>query len=163
MSTDNYLKNKLISGSIIFLLLGSSFIITNMAVAAPGSIIPLKPTSTFNAPKGLTEKEVLTAIKIGLVENKWKFNSGDGQALEASLKRRSHWLKIKFLYNTSSIQVDYMDSKNLNYGPYQDESEYPTYKPGTIVIHSSYERWVRQVKNSVETEFMRILVRKGLI
>lgn len=148
---------------MIFLVLGSIFLNMDTIMAAPGSIIPLKPASTFNVPKGLTEKEVLTAIKIGLVENKWKFDSGNAQNLEATLNRRSHMLKVKLLYNTSSIRVDYVDSKNLNYGPYHDDSEYPTYKIGTIVIHSSYERWVKQVKESIEIEFMRILVRKGSI
>ena len=163
MSADNYLKNKFITGSIIFLMLGSIFLNTDTVMAVPGSVIPLKPTSKFNVPKGLTEKEVLTAIKIGLVENKWEFNSGNGQNLEATLNRRNHMLKVKFLYNISSISVDYVDSKNLNYGPYKEDSEYPTYKIGTIVIHSSYERWVKQVKKSIEVEFLRILVRKGAI
>ena len=157
-------KIKLMTTSALLLLSGL-FLTMNVAVAGSGNLIKFEKIANLSVkvPAGLTPADVLMAIKYGLIEERWDFNKGTDKELEATLNIRTHQLKVKLSYDVSSIHFVYIASKNLGHQTWQDDSDYPDFPDGTVVIHKNCKLWMEEAQESIEHELKRMLVSRSLL
>lgn len=110
-------------------------------------------------------KDIVVATKLGLIDRHWDFRNDGDTAIVASFSKKKYLVKIRLIVSTKDVTMQYIDSKNLNYGTDSgDYSEFAKQHPdGTMFIHPSYNRWLKSLFSDIEVEVKRIMVKKGLM
>ncbi len=75
------------------------------------------------------------AIEEALLERGWAIDGRGAGQIVATLKVRSHVVRVRFLYDTRKIRVFYIDSKNMQYDGQ--------------VIHKKYHIWIELLFKSI--------------
>lgn len=95
---------------------------------------PLVDPAPIVVPEGLDVAKVKKAIRDGGSRRNWIVSGDEPGKMELTLSVRSHVLKVLVTYDTESVQVQYLDSTNLDY----------EVKKGVPHIHKKYMGWVNQ-------------------
>jgi hypothetical protein len=93
-------------------------------------------------PAGLDAKAVNKAIRLGVAQRGWVVSRQDAGFVEATLNIRSHVAKVGITYDTSTIQIRYLDSTNLDY----------EVKKGVARIHGNYLKWVNNLVRDISVQ-----------
>jgi len=112
-----------------------------LAVVAPtvmASEVLVDP-QPISVPPGLTEKAVAKSIRLGVAQRGWVVSRQDPGYMEATLNIRTHVAKVGITYDTKSIQIQYLDSTNLDY----------EVKKGVRRIHGNYLKWVNNIVRDI--------------
>jgi hypothetical protein len=109
--------------------------------------VPLVDPEPIAVPAGLTEAKVVRAIKAALVGRTWVVSEEQPGKIIATLNLRSHMAKIDISYDTSKVNIKYLDSRELMYGE----------KKGVTVIHRNYLSWLQ----NLVTDISRNLILAG--
>jgi len=157
-------KIKIITTGALLMLSGF-FLTINVAMAGSGNLIKFEKIANISVkvPTGLIPADVLMAIKYGLIEERWDFDKGTDKELKATLNIRTHQLEVKLSYDVSNIHFVYIASKNLRHQTWQDDSDYPDFPNGTVVIHKNSKLWMEEAQESIEHELKRMLVSRSLL
>ena len=91
----------------------------------------------------LTPAQMERLIRRALVSRAWKLTSIDGQTIYATLYNGHAQADIKITYKSRSIQMDYIDSRNLGY----------KVKNGVTHIKGKYNRWIRNLEKDLPVFF----------
>lgn len=105
--------------------------------AAPA--LALKPIETVNdapIPEGFTASQVQKLIMAAGAERGWIIKPAGAGELEGTLLIRSHVVKVRIPYSTSSYSIQYKDSTNMKY------------KDGKI--HRNYNTWVLNLNGDIQ-------------
>jgi len=83
------------------------------------------------------KKALITAATV----KGWRIVEDDAlkQELVLELSLREHYLKVSVIYDDQQYQVSYLESRNLNYNKRRS------------TIHTSYERWLRNLDQAVQS------------
>jgi len=86
---------------------------------------------------GDMKKALITAATV----KGWRIveDNDQKQELILDLSLRTHYLKVSVIYDSQQYQVSYLDSRNLNYSARKS------------TIHTSYERWLRNFDQAVQS------------
>ncbi|MDR1952782.1 MAG: hypothetical protein LBQ37_04665 [Elusimicrobiota bacterium] len=77
------------------------------------------------------------AIVKACEDRKWRIVQDDGKEITAVLDGRNYSLTIAITYGNTGYTIAYKDSKGLKYNPEKN------------TIHSSYERWLRNLNKDI--------------
>lgn len=126
---------------ITVLALGLALFCTAAAYAAE----PLLEPAAIAAPAGLTAADVEKAIRLGLLEKKWRVEDSQPGLITGVLLVRAHQARVTITYSTSAVNIRYLDSQNLRY----DSND------GQPVIHGNYNKWVSEMAAAIQTALGR--------
>jgi len=91
---------------------------------------------TFPADKDFTNDRMSRAIVTSLIEREWTVQSAQPGLIKAAITvRGEHHAEIDIPYTSNSVEIDYRDSRGLNY------------KDGRI--HGTYNRWIGYLRDDV--------------
>lgn len=107
-------------------------------LAAPVLVDP----DPIAVPPGLSDKAVATAIRVGVSKRGWIISRQGHGYMEATLHLRSHVARIGIKYDVALIQINYLDSQNLDY----------EVKGSVRHIHRNYLKWVTNVVHDINVE-----------
>lgn len=93
---------------------------------------PLVNPDPIHVPAGLGEAEVGKAIAYALIGRGWSVTAEKAGETDATLHLREHVARIAITYDTSAVQIKYVDSENLKY----------EMKDGKPYIHKNYLGWI---------------------
>lgn len=103
---------------------------------------PLVDPAPIQVPAGLSEKAVAKSIRLGVATRGWIVTRQEPGFMEATLNIRAHTAKIGIKYDTQSIQINYLESTNLDY-EVKDDVRY---------IHANYLKWVNNVVHDITVQ-----------
>jgi hypothetical protein len=103
---------------------------------------PLVDPAPIEVPAGLTEKAVAKSIRRGVATRGWVVTQQEPGFMEATLHLRTHVAKIGIKYDTRSIQINYLESQNLDFEVKKD----------VRYIHRNYLKWVDNVVNDIRVQ-----------
>ena len=86
---------------------------------------------------------VRNSIRNALKRYEWIVESDKPGMMVAKQMRRSHMAKVKITYNSKKVNVEYVNSDNLNYSV--DEE-------GNKRIHGTYNTWVTNLERAIASE-----------
>lgn len=101
--------------------------------------VPLVNPDPIAVPAGLTEAKVARSIKAALVGREWVVSEEQPGKILATLNLRAHVAKIDVSFDTSKVNIRYLDSKELMYGE----------KKGVTVIHRNYLSWIQNLVTDI--------------
>lgn len=137
------MKNKL---SLAVLL--SCLLFANLALAR--AIVPID--SLENLPvnsatgKSIKAQEIEQAIIAAAGINQWTVDKREPGLVTATLNvRNKHMISVKITYTTESYSVQYLSSDNMKY----------EVKDGVPSIHPFYNRWVKNLRDSIDRELLK--------
>jgi hypothetical protein len=91
---------------------------------------------TFPSDRGLSNDRMSRAIVTALIERQWIVQSARPGMIKAAITvRDKHHAEIDIPYTTTSFEIDYRDSRGLDY------------KDGRI--HGTYNRWINYLRDDV--------------
>lgn len=122
---------------VLMMLVG----LATVAPAATASEVLVDP-QPIAVPLGLSEKAVAKSIRLGVAQRGWVVSRQDPGYMEATLNIRSHVAKVGITYDTSSIQIRYIDSTNLDY----------EVKKGVRRIHGNYLKWINNIVHDISVQ-----------
>jgi hypothetical protein len=102
---------------------------------------PLVDPAPIEVPAGLTEKAA-KSIRLGVATRGWVVTQQEPGFMEATLHLRTHVAKIGIKYDTRSIQINYLESQNLDFEVKKD----------VRYIHRNYLKWVDNVVNDIRVQ-----------
>lgn len=101
---------------------------------------PLVDPAPISVPAGLTDVQVGKAVKAALIGRGWTVTGDQPGSASASLSRDEWMAKIRVDYDTSHVQIRYVDSSHLKYEVKRD---------GTRLIHSNYMGWMKFLSGDI--------------
>lgn len=118
----------------LFQRIGAVF---TMAVALSGCTSPVYTAKEhFPGDKGLSDDRMSRAIVTALIERQWIVQSARPGMIKAAITVRDrHHAEIDIPYTSTSFEMDYRDSRGLDY------------KDGRI--HGTYNRWINYLRDDV--------------
>lgn len=123
------------------LLLAAAFGMATMVPSARAAEVLVDPPA-IAVPAGLSQKAVNKAIRLGAAQRGWVVSRQDSGFIEATLNIRSHVARVGITYDTSAIQIRYLDSTNLDY----------EVKKGVARIHGNYLKWVNNLVRDISVQ-----------
>lgn len=99
---------------------------------------PIAITSKISA------DNVLKSIKMALVHRGWTITAVKPGEVDSTLHLRDHIARIVIDYDTTHVQIKYVDSTNLKY----------EVKNGTPYIHKNYLSWIENLVNDIQGNLM---------
>jgi hypothetical protein len=99
---------------------------------------PIAITSKISA------DNVVKAIKMALVHRGWIVTAVKPGEVDSTLDLRDHSVRIVVAYDTSNVQIKYVDSSNLKY----------EVKNGTPYIHKNYLAWIHNLVGDIQGNLM---------
>lgn len=94
-------------------------------------------------PAGLSQEQVVKDIKRALIGRGWAISSQAPGQIESTLNLRDHEARIRVTYDSTQVQLAYLDSRNLDYRE----------KRGQRLIHSNYLGWIGFLVKDLDTNF----------
>ena len=101
--------------------------------------VPLLDPEPIAVPAGLTLPQVTKSIKAALIGRTWVVNEEQPGHIIATLNLRAHMAKIDVAFDTSKVNIRYLDSKELMHAQ----------KKGVTVIHRNYLSWVQNLVTDI--------------
>jgi hypothetical protein len=92
----------------------------------------------------ISADNVVKAIKMALVHRTWTVTAVKPGEVDATLNLRDHTARIVIDYDTTKVQIKYLDSTNLKY----------EVKKGTPYIHKNYLGWIENLQNDIQGNLM---------
>jgi hypothetical protein len=115
--------------------------------------VPLVDPPPLAVPQGLKAKDVSRGVRMGLAERGWLINKETPKEIEATLLVRKHTVKIAVAYDTSTVQIKYLDSTNLDYGLAKDGQ--------TRVIHKKYPAWIQNTLTDISRNLQLVSIEQS--
>lgn len=97
---------------------------------------------TTTADEEITREDVRDAIIQAGSQLGWRMQEKDAGHLIGTLNIRSHQAKVDIRYDTSSYDITYRDSSNLDYDGEK--------------IHSNYNDWVRNLDRTIQNQLVAL-------
>lgn len=129
--------------------------VTLLVLAAPADAarrsIPLVdiPAVTVPWPSGQVGEAgaVKAAILAGLVTKHWTGQETSPGVIRGTLLVRTHRVDVDITYSATEYSIKYVSSENLGY------------RADTNKIHPKYNGWVRQLRETIDAQFLLRTVR----
>jgi len=134
------------------LLVWATFSPTNARADRTATIRNIPPTP-LHAPDGTPLADIAAAIRSAADSEQWIIVGESPGSMTARLHIRAHTATVKIQYTESTYQIDYLDSRNLDYKPDDLRRRMPNKKFRTIKgprIHNNYNVWVEDFGRSIE-------------
>lgn len=112
-----------------------------LLMAAAPLLVDPEPISV---PAGLKEPAVAKAITLGVAQRGWIISKQEPGYMEATLNIRTHMARVGITYDTSTIQIRYLDSSNLDYEVAKDGRH----------IHRNYLKWVNNIVHDISVQLL---------
>lgn len=159
-----FVLHKSIKSALIAMFIVLSISMPVLSVATQLNAV-LEKEKHFPVTGQLPLKDIIIAVKLGLLNRHWEFKDESETAIVATFIKKKYLVKTRFIVSQNDITVQYMESRNLRYGTDSgDDSEFARkYPEGTFFIHPSYNRWLTALFRDIEVEIKRIMVKKGLL
>ncbi len=106
---------------------------------------PLVNPPAISVSSGISQADVVKAIKIALIKRGWTIGTTRPGEIDASLHLRDHVADIAIDYDTSAIQIKYVGSSNLKY----------EVKRGTAYIHKNYLGWIQNLSTDIQADMIQ--------
>jgi hypothetical protein len=100
---------------------------------------PLVDPEPIAVPAGVTLPQVTKSIKAALIGRTWVVSEEHPGHILATLNLRAHMAKIDITFDTSKVNIRYVDSKELMHAE----------KKGVTVIHRNYLSWVQNLVTDI--------------
>lgn len=96
--------------------------------------------------KSIKSQDVEQAIITAAGINKWTIDKREPGELTATLNERNkHFISVKIPYTAETYSLQYLSSTNMKYEN----------KDGVPTIHPFYNRWVKNLRDSIDRELLR--------
>ena len=103
---------------------------------------PLVDPAPIPVPAGLSENAVTKSIRVGVATRGGVVSRQEPGYMEATLNIRAHVARVGIKYDTQAIQINYLDSTNLDYEVKKD----------VRYIHANYLKWVANIVNDINVQ-----------
>lgn len=129
-------------------LLLSCALFVNSALAR--SVTPIDQLDnlpiTSASGKSIKSQDVEQAIITAAGINQWTIDKREPGELTATLNvRNKHSISVKIPYTAETYSLQYLNSSNMKYEN----------KDGVASIHPFYNRWVKNLRDSIDRELLR--------
>jgi hypothetical protein len=105
---------------------------------------PLVDPPPISVPAGMSDATVTNAIAESLMARHWTIVKRLPGELDATYAPRDFSVTIAVHYDARQVQINYVTSENLKY----------KVRHGRPYIHTSYDRWVRNLATDIHNEVM---------
>ncbi len=133
--------------------------------AALAGVKPLKNPEPVPIPSGLTQSQVVNAIKKGMSRRNWRVQKEEAGKILALIYVRSHIVKVNIIWDEKDVHISYFDSMNMKYQmrtPRKSSGNDEWYfgndakveeeaKP-VPYIHDRYISWTNNLANDIRVE-----------
>jgi hypothetical protein len=106
-----------------------------------GRQIVLSDPPPIDVPAGMTSDQVMNAIIAGMDKRHWTVESSKAGELVAVQAPRDVMVKVKIVYDTKSVSINYLDSSNFLYEEHN----------GVREIHEKYAVWMSNLTNDIKS------------
>ncbi|MGH8041956.1 MAG: hypothetical protein ACREPN_07935 [Rudaea sp.] len=105
---------------------------------------PLVNPPSIAIPVKDTPEQASKSIKAALLHGQWLVTLDNPGEIDGTLARNEYSVSIAVSYDTSKIQIRYVDSSNLKYEK----------KNGVEYIHKNYLIWIRDLVAQIESNLL---------
>jgi len=148
-----------------FLKLVLVMVVMVLPVAWAG-VKPLKNPEPVPIPPGLTQQQVVEAIKKGMSRRNWRIEKEEADKILSVIYVRSHVVKVNITWNDNDVRINYFDSYNMKYEMRKPRSRIPSddeYDYGSTrndekevkpipYIHDRYNSWAKNLANDIRIQ-----------
>lgn len=114
--------------------------------------------------KRLQAEQVKAAILAAAKEKGWGLAfEPSGKVLATLVVRNKHTVMVEIAYSAEKYSLTYRDSINMKYSPGSDRTPYDLSssmrgyrQPAGPVIHPFYNDWVRELKDAIRLELLKV-------
>lgn len=141
-------------------VLAAALSLCSASVAAKSTLqVPFEAVKTYAVPvSGLSIAEIGKALQWSALGDGWVISdAGDDSFVAATTVRGRHYVKVRFTYTTSEIRIEYLDSRDLDYGLCRIVTR------GEIVrelaetcIHGNYYGWLDHIVSRFEVSVQQL-------
>jgi hypothetical protein len=125
----------------VLVMLLSVFSLFAFSGAVQARQAPLADPAPVSIPAKLTQDQVVKDIKRALIGRGWTITAERAGEIESTLYLRDHVAVVRVTWDTQTIRIAYVDSKNLDY----------KVRNGKTYIHPNYLGWVSNIAKDMNT------------
>lgn len=101
---------------------------------------PLVDPAPIDVPAGMTAVQVGKAVKAALLGRGWVVGNTQQNGVDGTLNGNDYVAKIHVAFDTSKVQISYVDSSNL---------KYEVKNNGERLIHTNYVGWMKYLSGDI--------------
>ena len=117
-----------------------ALIIAMLVLAGCASTAVLESPRQADVPAGVAIADVENAIIDAMRDRGWSVHERSRGKIVADLNLRAHFARVDIRYNTDSVTLEYVDSRELEYA----------IDDGQPVIHDNFNSWTMNLIDDIE-------------